>query len=153
MTKWLNTYHHQFSVPASLDRVVEFHRRAASMAAITPPPVRVKIHHAPEVLADGDRMDFTMWFGPLPVHWEAQIEAVSSGGFTDRQVRGPFGEWVHTHNFIAIHKHTTTVHDEVHLRLRRHPYWWFVGLGMRLGLPFLFAFRAWKTRRMIGGID
>jgi hypothetical protein len=31
------------------------------MAAITPPPIIVKVHHAPPVLADGDEMDFTMW--------------------------------------------------------------------------------------------
>jgi ligand-binding SRPBCC domain-containing protein len=149
MARWLHTYHHRFSVQASLDRVAEFHQHASSMAAITPPPIVVKIHHAPEVLMDGDRMDFTMWLGPLPVYWEAQIEAASPAGFTDRQVRGPFEAWAHRHSFIPVDEHTTEVVDEVSLDLRRHPFWGLVGLGMRLGLPFLFAFRAWKTRRML----
>jgi uncharacterized protein len=145
----VETYQHRFRVKASADQVAEFHRHAASMAAITPPPIIVKIHHAPQVLIDGERMSFTMWIGPLPVYWEARIEAASSTGFTDRQLRGPFQRWIHRHSFLAVDEHTTEVVDEVELGLRRHPFWWLVGLSMRLGLPLLFAFRAWKTRRML----
>ena len=119
------------------------------MAAITPPPVLVKVQHAPAVLADGEEMAFTMWLGPLPIQWLARIEAVSATGFTDRQLRGPFAEWIHRHTFVAVDEHITDVVDEISLRLRPHPVWWPVGLGMCLGLPILFAFRAWKTTRML----
>jgi ligand-binding SRPBCC domain-containing protein len=142
-------YRHQFRVPASVERVAEFHANSASMAAITPPPIIVKVHHAPPILADGDEMDFTMWLGPLPVHWLARIEAVSAAGFTDRQLRGPFTEWAHQHLFRAVDENTTDVMDEITFRLRLHPLWGPVGLGMWLGLPVLFAFRAWKTKRML----
>jgi ligand-binding SRPBCC domain-containing protein len=142
-------YHHRFSVRAPLDRVAEFHGRAISMAAITPPPIIIRLRHAPEFLAEGDEMDFTMWLGPLPVRWLARIEAVSSSGFIDRQLRGPFAEWVHRHTFVAVDEHTTDVIDEVTLKLKTHPLWWFVGLGMQVGLPLLFAFRKWKTRRLL----
>ena len=142
-------YHHQFRVPASIERVVEFHRRSASMAAITPPPIVVKVQRAPAVLAEDDEMAFTMWLGPLPVEWLARIEAVSNVGLTDRQLRGPFTEWVHRHIFWAVDENTTDVMDEITFRLRLHPLWWPVGLGMWLGLPVLFAFRAWKTKRML----
>ena len=86
------------------------------MAAITPPPIIVQVHHAPPVLADGDEMDFTMWLGPLPVHWLARIEAVSPAGFTDRQLRGPFTEWIHRHTFRAMDEQTTDVIDEITLQ-------------------------------------
>ena len=142
-------YHHRFRVPVSIDQVAEFHRRSASMAAITPPPIVVKVQRAPAVLADGDEMAFTMWLGPLPVHWLARIEAVSPTGFSDCQQRGPFAEWVHRHTFVAIADQSTDVIDEISLRLRPHPLWWPIGLGMRLGLPILFSFRAWKTKRML----
>jgi ligand-binding SRPBCC domain-containing protein len=149
MDKWVNSYQHRFRVQASVQQVTEFHSRAASMAAITPPPIIVKIHHAPDVLADGDRMGFTMWIGPLPIYWEAQIEAVSPAGFTDRQLRGPFDAWAHRHSFVAVNADTTEVVDKVELRLHQHPFWWLAGLAMRIGMPFLFAFRAWKTKRML----
>ena len=100
-------YYHRFRVRASLARVAEFHSHAASMPAITPPPIIVQVHHAPPILANGDEMDFTMWLGPLPVHWLARIEAVSPAGFSDRQLRGPFAEWVHrhTHRIQSRHHH------------------------------------------------
>jgi ligand-binding SRPBCC domain-containing protein len=142
-------YTHCFRVRAPLARVAGFHRRAASMAAITPPPILVRIHHSPVELAEGDEMDFTMWLGPLPVRWRARIEAISPTGFTDRQLHGPFAEWVHRHTFTRVDDGTTEVVDEITLRLKRHPFWGLVGLGMRAGLPILFAFRTWQTRRLL----
>lgn len=142
-------YQHRFIVHAPIARVADFHSRASSMAAITPPPVVVRMRNTPAVLAEGDRMDFTMWLGPLPVRWVAQIEEVSPAGFQDRQLSGPFAHWVHRHSFTALDASTTAVTDEISLRLQPHLLWGPVGLGMRLGLPLLFAFRAWKTRRLL----
>ncbi len=142
-------YRHQFRVQASIGQAAEFHRRSASMAAITPPPILVQVRRAPPVLSQGDEMAFTMWLGPIPIQWLARIEAVSPAGFTDRQLRGPFAEWVHQHKFISVDENTTEIVDEITLQLHSHPLWWLVGLAMRLGLPLLFAFRAWKTKRLL----
>ena len=142
-------YRHHFQVNNSLARVAEFHQQSASMAAITPPPMIVKVHQAPVVLAEGAEMNFTLWLGPFPVHWLARIENVTPNGFTDRQMRGPFAEWVHRHIFSTVDAHTTAVTDEINLRLSSQPLWWLVGLGMRAGLPVLFAYRAWKTRKIL----
>lgn len=142
-------YRHCFRVLASIEQVAEFHRRSASMPAITPPPIIVNVQRAPAVLGEGDEMFFTMWLGPLPIRWLAHIEAISDTGFTDRQLIGPFAEWIHRHTFIAIDEHTTDVMDEITLQLQPHPLWWPVGFGMWLGLPVLFTFRAWKTKRML----
>jgi ligand-binding SRPBCC domain-containing protein len=142
-------YRHRFQVRAPLEQVVEFHHRSASMAAITPPPIIIRMRGAPAILAESDEMDFTMWLGPLPVRWLARIEAVSTHGFTDRQLRGPFAEWVHRHSFAEVDEQTSEVADEITTRLRPHLAWWLVGLGMQLGLPILFAYRKWKTRRIL----
>jgi len=119
------------------------------MAAITPPPMIVRVHRAPSRMGSGDEMDFTLWAGPVPLHWVARTENVSPDGFTDRQVRGPFGQWVHRHSFVQVDERTTDVLDEVTVELRAHPLWGPVGLGMWLTLPLLFAFRAWKTKRIL----
>lgn len=142
-------YRHCFRVHAPLDRVSDFYSRAASMPAITPLPFRVWLHHAPEVLGEGDEMDFSLGAGPISIRWLARIEGVSSTGFTDRQIRGPFAEWVHRHRFKALDHQTTEVVDEITLRFRAHPLWWLVDIGMWVGLPFLFAFRASQTRRLL----
>ena len=142
-------YQHRFEVDAPLAAVADFHAQSASMGAITPPPVVVRVHRAPARLSDGQEMDFTMWLGPLPVHWLARIEEVSATGFIDRQLRGPFRRWVHRHTFVPVDETTTAVVDEIELELRSHLLWGLVGLGMSLSLPLLFAYRGWKTRRLI----
>jgi ligand-binding SRPBCC domain-containing protein len=119
------------------------------MAAITPPPLVVRITAAPDVLRRGDRMAFTLWMGPLPVRWVAHIEEAGTTGFTDRQVAGPFAEWQHRHRFIAIDETHTEVRDEVRARLRRHWLWGPVGFAMWAGLPLLFAYRGWRTRQAL----
>ena len=142
-------YTHRFTVTAPLAAVADFHAQSASMGAITPPPVVAQVHQAPARLQSGDTMDFTLWLGPLPVHWLARIEDVSPIGFVDRQVRGPFKVWVHRHRFVPLSAAQTEVIDEIELEFRRHPLWALVGLGMRLNLPLLFAYRGWKTRRLL----
>ena len=142
-------YEHTFTVRAPLAAVTKFHRQAGSLSAITPPPVRVRVHRAPEQLAGGAEMDFTLWLGLVPVPWLARIEEVSPAGFVDRQVRGPFNRWLHRHTFISRGDKLTEVRDEIELELKRHPLWGPVGWSMWLGLPLLFAYRGWKTRRLL----
>ena len=142
-------YRHIFQVHAPLARVSDFHSKSANMPAITPPPLSVHLHHAPAMLGEGDNMDFSLEVGPFSIRWVACIERVSATGFTDRQIHGPFATWVHRHSFNALDNQTTEVVDEITLRPRSHPLWWLVGMGMRASLPFLFAFRASQTRRML----
>lgn len=142
-------YHHRFIVNAPLADVAEFHSQSASMGAITPPPIIVRVHAAPAILGEGDHMDFTMWLGPLPVRWLAQIEQVTPTSFVDRQLRGPFAAWAHKHTFELVDAETTAVLDEVDATLHTNWFWKLVGVGMWLGLPILFAYRGWKTRRVL----
>ncbi len=142
-------YQHVFQVRAPVAEVVAFHASASSLKAITPPLVPMRLHRAPQQMDDGDEIEFTMWLGPLPVRWLARVEDVSDTGFLDRQVRGPFRAWAHRHTFVPLDEATTEVRDEVEARLKSHPLWGAVGLAMWLGLPLLFAYRGWKTRRLL----
>lgn len=142
-------FHHSFIVNAPLEVVRNFHAQSASMGAITPPPVIVRVHSAPALLSEGDTMDFTMWLGPLPVRWVAKIEAVTPTSFVDRMLQGPFNKWVHRHSFVAIDDKQTTVEDHVEVELSSNPFWKVVGGLMWLNLPVLFAFRQFKTRSIL----
>jgi len=142
-------YRSRFLVNASLARVIDFHSRAASMPAITPPPLTVQLFDTPEILSEGDTVNFSLGIGPVSIRWAAHIERVTPNSFIDRQVSGPFDEWVHQHSFNTIDDHTTEVVDEITMRPRSHPLWWLAGMGMWAGLPVLFASRAKMTRRML----
>jgi ligand-binding SRPBCC domain-containing protein len=145
----MSRYRHQFRVVAPLAQVADFHASSSSMGAITPPPLVVRVHEAPARLESGSEMDFTIWMGPLPVRWLARIERSTSTGFVDRQVKGPFDHWLHRHTFVPIDQETTEVRDEVEVRIRKNLLWGPIGLGMWLTLPLLFAYRSWKTRRLL----
>ena len=142
-------FRHRFSVNAPLMRVAEFHSRSANMPKLSPPPMKTQLLNAPEILKTGDKMDFNLVFGLFKIYWAAHLQSLSLEGFTDQQIMGPFQEWTHQHRFISVGETTTCVHDEIQLRLRKHPIWWIVGMGMFLSLPFLFTFRKWKTRRLL----
>ena len=142
-------FNHRFTVKAPLSSVVNFHQKPGSMADITPPPIRVKFQQTPKILADGSEMAFTLWLGPLPVRWQACIENLSAAGFTDRQLKGPFKQWVHVHSFERVDETTTAVIDQIAWQLQPHLIWGLVGLGFYFGLPVLFRYRAWKTRRLL----
>jgi ligand-binding SRPBCC domain-containing protein len=119
------------------------------MAAITPPPMIVRVHSAPAELKSGDRMDFTLWAGPVPIRWVACIEDASEWGFTDRQLRGPFGSWAHRHAFERVDDRTTEVVDRIEASHSKHLFWGLVTRLMWLGMPLLFAFRARRTRAIL----
>jgi ligand-binding SRPBCC domain-containing protein len=142
-------YRHQFRVQAPLTAVAEFHTQSASMGAITPPPIIVRVTRAPARVREGDEMAFTMWLGPVPLKWVAHIDNLSGRGFSDRQVNGPFQDWTHRRTFAALSEATTEVRDEVQARLRKHVLWGPLGLAMWLGLPLLFAYRSRQTRRLL----
>jgi len=142
-------YHHRFVVAAPLEAVREFHSQSASMGAITPPPIVVRVHEAPARLGEGDEMEFTMWMGPLPIRWRARIHNVTPNGFTDSLVRGPFTRWAHVHTFVPVDANHTEVIDTLDIELNPYPFWRAVGWLMTVNLPILFAFRQWKTRRIL----
>lgn len=146
-------FRHSFVVHAPLEAVRDFHRRADSMRRITPPPVWVQLRQAPETLGEGVQMDFTLWLGVLPLRWQARIENVSANGFDDRQVAGPFAEWLHRHRFEALDERATRVVDWVEAKLHPSLLRRLVGFLMWINLPLLFAYRAWRTRRLLQGVN
>jgi ligand-binding SRPBCC domain-containing protein len=146
-------YRHSFEVRAPQDAVAAFHQDPRSMGAITPPPVIVRLHSAPPQLDEGAQMDFTLWVGPLPIRWLAQIEQVTPISFVDRQVTGPFARWRHLHTYVATTPDRTLVIDHVEAELSRHWFWRLAGLGMWLSLPLLFAYRGWQTRRLAADLE
>lgn len=142
-------YRHSFLLAAPVSRVAEFHSLPGGLGALTPPPVFVQLHAAPERIQEGSEVSFTLWIGPLPVRWSARFERAGEAGYTDRQVRGPFRAWLHNRNFIPLNERTTEIREEIEGQLRPHLLWGPFGLLMWLNLPILFAFRSWKMRRLL----
>lgn len=144
-----STYSHSFILHAPLDRVRDFHFDPAAVARITPPGLGVRVDSAPPRVADGARMEFTIYLGPIGVRWVASFEAVSPSGFVDRQLEGPFAMWVHEHRFDRVSETQTAVVDTITAALGDGIRKRILSRSMWAGLPILFAYRGWKTRRLL----
>ncbi|MDH7490599.1 MAG: hypothetical protein QHH80_13980 [Anaerolineae bacterium] len=142
-------YRHVFRVEAPLPAVVALHTQPSTLKSLTPLPIR--FHSAPEPVREGDEVAMTVWLGPIPARWTLRVETMGPFGFVDRQISGPFRRWTHRHTFMAAGVAATDIVDEIELALRPHVLWAPLGLLMFLGLPLLFAFRAWKTRILLRG--
>ncbi|MBN1149039.1 MAG: hypothetical protein JXA78_17405 [Anaerolineales bacterium] len=144
-------FYRKTRLAASLEATAAFHRGSRALKALTPPPVFVQLRHV-EPLAEGSRLDFTLWIGPLPVRWSALHSEVDPlRGFTDTQAQGPFERWAHRHTFEPVTADITDVVDEIQAEFGRGLYKGLVSRLMWWGLPALFAYRGWATRRNVKG--
>ncbi len=137
-----------FLVSAPLAVVAKFHRHPQAFKWLSPPLTFTKIDHV-EPLAEGSHTAFTIWIGPVPVHWVAVHTHVDMlHGFTDIQEHGPMAYWRHVHAFDAVDARTTRVRETVQYA---YPPGW-PGVWARLlfnptSLKFLFAHRARVTQQ------
>ena len=106
------TFDYQFTVNAPLAAIQTFHHDTRALKTLTPPPIFAQIHDY-EPLAEGSKADFTLWFGPFPIRWEAVHSDVGEHGFTDTQVRGPLKQWRHTHRFTEMSDGVTQVSEHI----------------------------------------
>lgn len=147
----------KFRVPASIERVGRFHQDANSLRVLSPPPIIVQFHQV-EPLAEGSISDFTLWLGPIPIHWIAiHSEVDPLKGFIDTQLSGPFTFWKHQHRYYPvktldeqnIQPHQTEILDEIEAIPGKGFWNGFISRFLILGLPIMFAFRAWQTRKIL----
>jgi len=143
----LRQFKRSFLVRSPLVDVVQFHRDATALKRLTPPPIFVQLHKV-QPLSENSIADFTMWMGPIPVHWVALHRDVDpQHGFRDIQLSGPFESWTHKHEFIERSDSVTEVVDEIQADPGKGLFNGLISRLMWLGLPFLFWYRSWVTRR------
>lgn len=143
----MNKFNSKFIVKAPLKKVNAFHSSTSALKKLTPPPMFIQLHFA-EPLSNGSLAKFTLWLGPLPLHWLAKHEAVTENGFVDIQIEGPMAYWRHEHTFEMIDVHQTRVTDSVTYQFPKGIRGWLLRLLFNpIGLRFLFSYRAFATRR------
>lgn len=137
-------------IETSLDAMIRFHEAPRALASLTPPPIRMRVQRDERrSIAEGE-IEFTLWFGPLPIRWIARHEpGPARNSFADLQVKGPLAYWRHEHIFTKVAAGVRLT-DRITFAHRRG----LVGLLTRVafdGLPLrlLFAYRHWRTRRAL----
>jgi ligand-binding SRPBCC domain-containing protein len=139
-------FEYRFTVQAPLSVVRDFHRDTSALKRLTPPPTIVQLHEI-EPLSEGSVSKFTLWVGPLPLHWTSVHRGVSDQGFTDVQSEGPAKKWEHTHAFVPPSEHATEIDEHIEYEHKKGV-WGVITrvLFARPNLYLMFHFRKLSTR-------
>jgi ligand-binding SRPBCC domain-containing protein len=102
-------------LPAPPCEVFPFFGDARNLEAITPPWLAFRVL-APDLIRprEGALIAYRLRLHGLPIRWLTRIdEWVPGERFVDRQVRGPYALWHHTHAFEADDDGGTVMRDTV----------------------------------------
>jgi ligand-binding SRPBCC domain-containing protein len=135
-------------IPTTLEAITRFHEQPNALVLLTPPPLIVKIISDQRISNTEGTVEFTLWFGPVPVRWLARHEpGPIPTSFIDRMLAGPLDEWEHQHIFRPVEGGVELVDK---LTFAHKPGWrGWVSRVMFDGpaLAFLFWYRHWRTKR------
>lgn len=87
----------------SIQKMIAFHQDPSALGKLTPPPIFVRLRHDDRTAFNQGELAFTLWFGPLPIHWLARHEpGPTPTSFADRMIEGPLAYWRHEHIFEDV---------------------------------------------------
>ncbi len=145
----MKTFEKRSVIPATMEQMIAFHNDRRAIRWLTPPPILIRFHKDERTSLTSGELDFTLWFGPLPVKWTARHEpGPTETSFQDRMLRGPLDTWVHQHVFREVQGGVELMDHLIYAH--RGGLW---GIFTRLlfdGLPLriLFIYRHWRTGRI-----
>ncbi len=91
-------------VPLGLDEVFDFFADAGNLELLTPPWLHFEIlAPSPVEMREGTLIDYKLRLHGVPIRWQSEITVWQPPfRFVDRQRRGPYRLWVHTHRFESL---------------------------------------------------
>jgi ligand-binding SRPBCC domain-containing protein len=138
-----HTLHREQRLPGPPDDVFAFFADAGNLEAITPPWLHFRIvTPRPIAMGPGTLIEYRLRLHGLPISWLTEIAVWEPGvRFVDRQVRGPYALWHHTHEF-AEDGDGTLMRDTVRYALPFGPLGALAhALVVRRDLDRIFAYR------------
>lgn len=134
-------------LPRPLEEVFGFFAEARNLESLTPPWVGFEVlTPGPIAMACGTLIDYRIRVHGIPIRWRTEIaEWRPPHQFVDRQLRGPYTLWHHTHAFEA-RDGGTLCRDRVRYRPRGGALmnWLFV----RRDVERIFRFREQRMKEL-----
>jgi len=116
----MHKYFTEQFLPISISEAWDFFSSPKNLALITPPELDFKILSKAENtgIFEGQQIDYTVkpLFG-IPLKWKTEIGKTSMHSFfTDKQLKGPYKVWEHTHTFV-VQDNGVLMKDEIIYKL------------------------------------
>ena len=140
-------------LPQPPERVFEFFADARNLEEITPRWLGFRVvTPEPIEMGEGTPLDYRLRVRGLPMSWHTRIDVWDPPRrFVDRQVRGPYRYWHHTHAF-SPHGDGTVMRDAVRYALPLGPLGELAHATLiRRDLERIFDFRHETVARLMGG--
>ena len=138
----------------SKSETFDFFSDAFNLERITPPFLRFKILTPPPIVMEkGQLIEYQLSLFGVPFKWKTIIEEWSpEPHFVDRQLKGPYSLWHHTHTFEEVGNGRILMKDIVRYRIPFGPFgiiahWLFV----ERMLNKIFDYRAVTTAELLNG--
>lgn len=139
-----------FTLPRSIDDVFIFFAEAGNLERITPPELNFRILlPKPATIEAGTLIDYCLRLFCWSFAWRSEITIWEPPHrFIDRQVKGPYRLWVHTHRFRE-EEGVTVIEDDVRYALPLRPVGEIVHPLLRLHLERIFRYREKAIREIL----
>jgi hypothetical protein len=132
-------------INAPVREVFKWHSRPGAIERMSPPWDPLDIVYKSGGIEKGAKTIMKISAGPLPlkIRWIAEhIEYKENRLFRDRQIKGPFAHWIHTHRFIPDGTDKCYLADEIEYALPINPFGNFFGSSLiNQRLERIFHFR------------
>ena len=103
------------TLEVAIEQAFEFFSRAENLEAITPPWLGFRMTTPPPAeTVEGTLLSYRLQVHGIPVSWLTRIEEWDPPRrFVDRQLKGPYALWHHTHTFEPLAGGRTRMIDVV----------------------------------------
>src|SRR5262245_9043567 len=140
-------------IPRLRAETFAFFSDAFNLERITPPFLRFRIlTPLPIKMEAGTLIEYRLALFGVPIHWRSIIESwIPEESFVDRQIKGPYSYWRHTHSFEEKGPREILMRDFIEYCI---PYSIFGkvahGLFIKRWLDDIFDYRATMTAHLLG---
>ncbi len=112
-------YKKSTNINVPVEMLFRWHTTNGAIARLTPPWAPLKmVWRQGEGIKKGVKVRFRIRIVGIPMIWEAEhIGYKENEEFKDRQTKGPFSKWEHTHRFIRDGDQRAIMEDHVSFRL------------------------------------